>query len=161
MKETPAQPHYSKHKESSGASRAPETVDYRPQRKLISALIILFALAGAALMFFVDPTRARYFPKCLSYLFTGLYCPGCGAARSAHALLHGNILKALDFNILFVAAVPVFGYLVASSLSILLRGKPLPEPAFTPTLAWLLVAVVFAFTILRNIPSSPFSWLAP
>lgn len=129
--------------------------------RLKSVMILAATAAGAALMFFVDPTKAAYFPKCFSYLITGRYCPGCGAARSAHALLHGHILRAMDFNVMFVMMVPLFGYIAANSASILLRGKPLPEPPFTPAVAWTIVGLAAAFTLLRNIPASPFSWLAP
>ena len=50
--------------------------------------------AGAAWMavFFVDPAMQSFLPPCLFHAFTGLYCPGCGATRALHRLVHGDFV---------------------------------------------------------------------
>lgn len=35
---------------------------------------------------------------CLFHLLTGLYCPGCGGTRAVWYLLHGQILKSLQYH---------------------------------------------------------------
>lgn len=40
-----------------------------------------------------------YVPSCPFYKFYHLYCPACGNTRSVTALLNGNILLSLRYNI--------------------------------------------------------------
>ena len=49
-------------------------------------------------------------PKCTFKLITGYDCPGCGAQRAIHALLHGRLSEALSYNYFMVYSVP---YLMA------------------------------------------------
>ncbi len=44
---------------------------------------------------------------CLFHLLTGLYCPGCGGTRAVWYLLHGQILKSIQYHPLVVYAVLV------------------------------------------------------
>ena len=57
----------------------------------------------ALLYYFVDARHAGFFPACPFHTLTGLYCPGCGSQRSFSSLLHGNILQALQYNVLLIA----------------------------------------------------------
>src|ERR1044072_4339455 len=68
---------------------------------------ILAAVAGAfAYVGTVDPNQPGHYPVCPLYQITGLYCPGCGGLRSAHAFIHGDFLAAIQDN-----AMAVVGYL--------------------------------------------------
>lgn len=44
---------------------------------------------------------------CLFHLMTGLYCPGCGGTRAVRYLLHGQILKSIQYHplVFYMAAV--------------------------------------------------------
>src|SRR5688500_20320222 len=64
--------------------------------------------AGATTVWYFDPTKAGFFPVCPLYSLTGFACPGCGLTRGFHALLHGDILTALDYN----ALLPLFALLI-------------------------------------------------
>ena len=85
--------------------------------------------------------------------------PGCGALRAMHDLLHGDLAGALARNPLTVLAVP---YLVLAFVTWLLRRSGRPAPRSTslpPWTIWLLLAVVVAFGVLRNLPG--WAWLSP
>ncbi len=127
-------------------------------------LMILVVLAGLAYSFFIDPnaTPVATFP-CVTYKMTGLYCPGCGDTRALHALLHGHILQAFDYNLLFPIIVLVLAWYYLVGLTTLIRKKRVMWiPQSLPLWAAITIgAVVVLFTVLRNIPAWPFSILAP
>src|SRR5215216_2536549 len=75
-------------------------------------------LAGSAAVWYFDPTSAGFFPVCPLYSMTGFACPGCGLTRGFHALFHGDIVSALDYNALIPVFVLTFLFLVVSLISI-------------------------------------------
>jgi hypothetical protein len=104
--------------------------------------LVMAATVGAALMLFLfDPARCAFYPVCLFHRITGLDCPGCGATRALHALLHGHVRDAFALNPLLVAGLPVLG------LGVMFRERLLPLRSLW---SGLIVAVVVAFWILRN-----------
>lgn len=121
---------------------------------------IFIIAAGAILLlyFFVEPKNGNL-PKCFFHELTGLYCPGCGAQRSFHALLNGYIITAIDYNLLFILLLPLIIYFIF----VFTWGKEHPANSFIykPVFSFTLLILVFSFWILRNIPITPFSWLAP
>jgi len=121
---------------------------------------ILLVAAGALLLlyFFVEPKNG-ILPKCFFHELTGLYCPGCGVQRSFHALLNGHILIAIDYNLLFILFLPlIIFFILAFSLG---RKHPSTSFIYKPIFSFTVVIVVVSFWVLRNIPVTPFSWLAP
>jgi hypothetical protein len=121
---------------------------------------ILIIAAGAVLLlyFFVEPKNGNL-PKCFFHELTGLYCPGCGVQRSFHALLNGQILTAIDYNFLFILFLPLLIYFILAFA----WGKKHAASSFIykPVFSFAVVFVVISFWVLRNIPFTPFSWLAP
>ena len=106
---------------------------------------------------FVDPRTAPWAPICLVNAATGLHCPGCGTGRALHAVVHGDLQRALRLNVLAVAAIPVF---LVLALRVALRPqKPLPIPPLW--LRLLIYAVLFVFLVGRNLPFEPFAGWAP
>jgi len=94
--------------------------------------------------------------------FTELYCPGCGSGRSAYYLIHGNIIKALRYNALFVLFFPfAVYYLLKFYVSILFKKEILPFFCITQKMSLVITMVLIIFTVARNIPLYPFSILAP
>ncbi len=77
---------------------------------LMVGLVGLLVVVGA-----FDPTSGPLlYPRCPVKMLTGLDCPGCGSTRALHALLHGRLLEAWQFNlwlpvVLLVAALALFG----------------------------------------------------
>ena len=119
-------------------------------------------LGGAVLtLWWFDPRQANL-PLCLFHCLTGLYCPGCGATRATHDLLHGRWLTALRDNPLWVLTLPAAVYATLSEVRYRVCGRTLPgdllrQPWFFATIAC--AAVIFG--VVRNIPSWPFFLLAP
>ena len=89
-------------------------------------------------------------PACPLRALTGLDCPLCGATRATHALLRGDVLTALDFNALYVLALPILALLVV-------RWFRTGRVAVRSTWAWAAFAVVVGFGVVRNLP--PFTVL--
>lgn len=113
-------------------------------------------VAGLAVVGLVDPSRpGNAFPRCPFHAVTGLWCPGCGTLRAAHDVLHGHVLSGIGHNPLLVAVTPLLVWSVLAWLGLVRRPEPPP---------WALVAlgaVVIVFTVLRNVPVSPLTALAP
>lgn len=134
-----------------------------PARPVLAGGLIaggaLLATGAVILLRRFDPNEpGGIFLPCLFRHFTGLYCPGCGMTRAAHALAHGDLPGALAMNPLMVVAIPLLALLAAQALG----WRPLPQPAMRvigSARLWLIVLP--AFWIARNLPWAPFSWLAP
>lgn len=118
---------------------------------LIKILLLAAAVAGLTFLYFVKPGTFPY-PTCVFHDLTGLYCPGCGSTRALYQLLHGNFLAALHDNVMAVLVLPFFAYAG-------IRKEPLS--LIHPYWIWGLFYTLIAFTILRNIPFFPFTYLAP
>jgi hypothetical protein len=120
---------------------------------IFAAVAGAFAYVGA-----VDPNQPGHYPVCPLLRYTGLYCPGCGGLRSAHAFVHGDFLTALHDNA--AAVVGYLGFAVLWTVWVVhaVRGRPLRlDPA--PALVWTSVALLLVFTVVRNLPFG--GWLHP
>ena len=126
-------------------------MDATGNRLRLTILFLVAMVVGAGILYFVTPT---YFPLCPLHALTGLNCPGCGATRAAHELLHGHIRAALHLNALFVLAIP------GLALTWLWCRRTMATWS-SKSVVWWLLGMVMAFGIGRNIPVIPFTWLAP
>ncbi|MQS01219.1 DUF2752 domain-containing protein [Streptomyces sp. OF1] len=109
--------------------------------------------AAVAVVGVVDPNEPGRYPVCPLLRHTGVLCPGCGGLRSLHALAHGDLPTALAANVLVVLAL-----LLAAGWWLrwfALAGRPRrPTRARRASLVplWLALAVLGAFTLVRNLP---------
>ncbi len=116
------------------------------------------ALGGAAMLYGFDPATHGFYPVCQFHQWTGLNCPGCGATRAAHALLHGNLALAMRDNALLTLA-PV-ALLVRGGWLAAARWRRRPAPALIPANGIPgLLAFALVFAVLRNLPA--FAFLSP
>jgi len=129
--------------------------------RILSAAGILLGTTGISLVSYFNPATARFFPVCPLYSLTGIACPGCGLTRGFHALFHGDVLTALDFNAMLPFYLFLFGYFFVSLGFTVLRGRGLSWRVFSPVAMYGFLIVALAFTILRNFPVYPFTVLAP
>lgn len=134
---------------------------HRPNR--IGWIVGALLMALAVLLYRFDPAQSSFYPRCAFYAVTGYSCPGCGATRGLHALLHGHWLAAARLNALLFPVIPFvtacwfalrrFGWKeIQSDLNFL---------ASKPWVFWLAGAFLVLFGILRNLPLYPFNLLAP
>jgi Protein of unknown function (DUF2752) len=110
---------------------------------------------------YFNPTTAGFFPVCPLYTMTGLACPGCGLTRGFHALFHGDIFGALDYNAILPAFAFFFGYLFLSLFLTAARGRGLKFGIFKQKVVWGFFIVAMTFAVLRNLPFYPFNILYP
>lgn len=116
---------------------------------------------GAVAVWYFDPAKARFFPVCPLLSLTGFACPGCGLTRGFHAVFHGDVLTALDYNALLPIFAAFLGYLLLSMLLVAVRGRGLTLGKLNAPLLWTVFGVLLVFGVLRNLPIYPFSLLFP
>jgi len=122
---------------------------------IILAGTVVLASTG---VFFFNPATTRFYPVCEFHRLTGLNCPGCGMTRAFYALLHGDILAALQDNVLviglfFIASLHA-GWFTLNRF----RGRRNGE-FFPAKVLWSLLVLALLFAVLRNLPA--FAFLSP
>ncbi|MEU3886735.1 DUF2752 domain-containing protein [Streptomyces sp. NPDC029041] len=129
-----------------------------PSRLAVPAGVLAAVAAAFAYVGAVDPNEPGHYPVCPLLRYTGLYCPGCGGLRSAHAFVHGDVLTALHANAL--ATLGYLGFAVLWTVWVVhaVRGRPLRiDPRPGPV--WSLGALLLVFSVVRNLPFG--GWLHP
>jgi hypothetical protein len=126
---------------------------------LLAAAVIPWA---TSILYRYSPAEHDFYPRCVFHWLTGWHCPGCGATRCLYSLLHGDLAQALAYNPLFLIASP---FLIYGGLRLgyeMATGKKAPGKIHTPTWTMpVVLAILLAFWIARNIDAFPFSVLAP
>ena len=118
-------------------------------------------VTGSAVVWYFDPTKANFFPVCPMYALTGLACPGCGLTRGFHALFHGDIVTALDYNALIPVFLVILAGVLVSLASVAVRGRGLVRLDATPKFIVSVFVLLIVFGVVRNLPYYPFSVLFP
>lgn len=110
----------------------------------------MVAVALVAVYFFFDPGSARWMPRCLFHELTGWQCPGCGAQRALHALLHGRLAEAWGYNPFIFIIVPLA---VALGLIEAFRDRVprLYKAVYRPATFIAVLAALIGWTIARNL----------
>lgn len=137
---------------------SPHAVPGRAARLAVPAGLLAAVTAAFAYVAAVDPNEPGHYPVCPLLGLTGLYCPGCGGLRSAHAVAHGDLAAALQANAPAVLGYAAFAVLWTVWVIRAARGRPMrlePQPA----VLWTAGGLLLAFTVLRNTPFG--GWLHP
>lgn len=113
--------------------------------------IFVFLVGLVCVYYFIDPSKSSLFLKCPLKSVSGYDCPGCGAQRAFHELLHFRFLEAFKYNPLFVLSIVVtivfvlikfFGSeKLKTEISNFLRSK---------IFVFSLLIIVLVFLLLRN-----------
>jgi hypothetical protein len=130
-----------------------------PERRFIWRGVALAAIVAGVALNRVFPLLSSFLPLCSVRRWTGLLCPGCGGTRCARHLLQADVSGALAMNPLVVLLALLAGAWLLHAVVAEWRGKR----AFVPSawMGWSLLGLVVVFTVARNIPSWPFTILAP
>lgn len=127
--------------------------------KYILGFVVVIVLA--IFYYKYNPGMYSFFPECPFHKYVGLDCPGCGSQRAVHALLHGNILQALNYNALLVLSLPfLLIHFFLKGLSYFTRKNLVWNIWYKPATPKIILIVVLVFWIGRNIPVMPFTYLA-
>lgn len=115
----------------------------------ISTIIIPFLVLLLFMLRNFIIKMATFLPPCPFYNTFHLYCPACGNTRSVTALLHGNLLQAIHFNIspLIFGFFIILAYTELATYSFGRRIRLLPQ-----TLSFYLIIIILLsiYLILRN-----------
>lgn len=133
---------------------------FKAARPTALALSALLAAGVGLVLFCFDPRQYHFYPVCLFHQTTGLLCPGCGALRGLHQLLHGHLTAAFRFNPMLVALVPLLLWFGAKCGCQTARNGPVTI-GVRPMWLWVTLAVVLVVSVLRNLPGAPFELLRP
>jgi hypothetical protein len=134
----------------------------QPYIKLFLFIGLISLTAGSVFLLFIyNPSENPLFPPCPFHQLTGLHCPGCGSLRALHQLFHANLIAALDLNCLMVLSLPFVGYgLLAQGLRYFFNLK-IPVIFLRAYWIWMIFVLFVVYGVVRNIPISPFFYLAP
>jgi hypothetical protein len=128
-----------------------------PASRILVAGAVALGTVGVLLYFAFDPTKVAIFPQCMFHRITGLDCPGCGAQRALHQLLHGKVIDAVHFNAMFVLSLPLALWygprLVFRAMTGAASGTP-------PRWLWFYIAAWIVFGVARNLPFPICRWFA-
>ncbi|MER7043444.1 DUF2752 domain-containing protein [Streptomyces jumonjinensis] len=128
-------------------------------RRLAAPLAVAAGTASAfAYVGAVDPNEPGHYPVCPLLSLTGVYCPGCGGLRSAHAFVNGDLATALGANAVAVTGYVVLAVVWAAWTVLAVRDRPL-RITLAPVWWWSLGGAVLIFSVVRNLPFG--SALAP
>jgi uncharacterized protein DUF2752 len=131
-------------------------LDWESNRRLTAALVWLSLALGVIYLFIFEPGKSGFFPICPFRALTGFTCPGCGATRGLHRLLHGDVVSAFELNPLFLVALPFLLFALVRYTNAALRHRTIKGNQLHPRYIWMLFAVVLSFWIFRNTPWYPF-----
>lgn len=123
---------------------------------IVFLITLVICLLAGLFYYYADPQKSVIMPKCIMKSITGYQCPSCGTQRALHALLHGKILQAFQYNYFFIISIPLLLIAVYASFGI----KSTKPSKITITLhrfvtnKYTLITYIFLFFgwwILRNI----------
>jgi len=118
----------------------------------------MLGLGACVVLAVRDPNASGSYGFCPFKVATGgLDCPGCGMMRGTHALLRGDVGRALDHNVFLplVLATIVIGYVRWARRSVGHEVTPVKPPA------WAVIAagvIICGFWVARNV-GGPFAYL--
>ena len=129
-------------------------------RFLIVAALGVVLLAGAAYLYLRGDEGAGI--PCPTFYLTGLYCAGCGSSRALQSILHLELYQAFRYNPVMVLLLPfIAAYFCAVAVSYVKHGRNTVDAKLPFRIVFVIVVIVLVYSVARNIPVFPFTWLRP
>ncbi|GBL35528.1 hypothetical protein EMGBS15_11230 [Filimonas sp.] len=128
--------------------------DQKMKRIRLQGVILPCIFLAAMVLYLFPPERNPYYPKCIFKQLTTFECAGCGSARSLHALLHGHVSLAADYNLLLMVLLPV---LIVGGIASYSNYLDNVWPVLNRPKIYLILIILF--WIMRNIDHFPFTFL--
>jgi len=128
-------------------------------KRVVYTLLFLSPLFIFALLNLLVLWRTGEGLPCTFYLFTGKYCPSCGAGRMFYSILSFRFYQAFRYNPLLFISLPVLFMILARYIISYIRGKRTVMTKLEFAFFIFLIISFVLFGILRNL--EPFSFLAP
>ena len=109
-------------------------------------------LVGGVVLYLYRPESLQI-PRCPFLQLTGWQCPGCGSLRGILALLHGDIGRVLELNVMLIPGLIYFAFLVLLELSRShdLRAERLYRRFSGRTASWIIFALIIVWGVGRNL----------
>ena len=138
-------------------------IDWHSKKmRIFIGVLVPVSSAALALLSAIALSLLENGPPCMFYTVTGLHCPGCGTGRAAMAMLEGDLGLAFRNQPLMMLLLPfVIYYLLKIYIAYVFGRDVLPFFKIGSKFAIWLLAVILLYWVIRNIPISPFTYLAP
>jgi hypothetical protein len=122
--------------------------------------IAVFGIAGLVMLGLNHPSKYGFLPRCPFHVLTGWYCPGCGSTRAVHYLLRGNLSVSFRCNPILIPIILAVSMLFLKRIYELYRKVSI-NFKYESLLYKLILFLVIAFLIFRNVPLQSLEWLRP
>ena len=121
-------------------------------RRYVGAAVAFLAAVALILFYRMAVELTGHMPVCLFKWATGWSCPGCGSQRAFDSIMHGELWQALAFNYFLPLGVLYLlllgaGYLWQDTP----HGSTLYRRVTSPAVLLVLVALILAWTVVRNL----------
>jgi hypothetical protein len=115
------------------------------------------AVLACTVVWWADPTTpGGPIPVCPTKLLLGIDCPGCGSTRMLYSLLHGNLLAAVKFNALALATLVLLVWAYAAWVYGRVVGRRIWSWQHHRWAPPVILVLVVAWSVVRNLPFGPF-----
>lgn len=132
-------------------------------KNILKATLPIAVLGGLLILYHsFNPSQHSFFLPCPLKYTTDLYCAGCGSQRAIHHLMHFEFFQAFRYNPLLVLTIPLLIYaLVIEYLNFAFGTKHRVKLFYSNKFIVIYFGIAIIYAVLRNIPTEPFSYLAP
>lgn len=115
--------------------------------------LIKYIILNILILSIIYLSYINNFRICLTYNLFKIPCPGCGLTTSLVSLLHGDILKSLQYNILTIPLIITYAFFSFWYILDLIRNKTTLNEFFYKNKSKLIFICIIIFIIvsIRNI----------